>query len=229
MVIKLLATCILMVVTAFVALTEHPDPHTQSIDRRVALAEIGLGASDLAAVGLQASAVSELLDQLDQQHQTFAAMATAKNALLTATEQVTSLGQQLAKNPLNQEIRAQYNGAIQASEAAKSQVSSLRNDLFGAVTDGLASSTIQRLSALRQSSARKVPVEFRVVSRTDSHWQAIELALIAEARAQRMGDTLAGESASLLANVRMELDVAEAALSLQSNLSAVQQLLNPIE
>lgn len=64
----------------------------------------------------------------------------------------------------------------------------------------------------------------RVVQRTDDQWQAIERALLIEQRAQRRGEPVEAGVAVLLAQVRSDVEVSQAAANLQAHVISVTVL-----
>ena len=89
---------------------------------------------------------------------------------------------------------------------------------------GVPEQRAQRLITWRNGATQRVQPEFRVKVRTKQQWKAITRALRAEGRAARLGEGLDQRHAQLLADVRSEPEVAEAALRLEANLQIMKAL-----
>jgi hypothetical protein len=96
-----------------------------------------------------------------------------------------------------------------------------------AVIDREEAASIQACCA---SAGRKVPPEFRATERTRTDWRRVERALIAEARADRLGEELDQEHAQVLAEIRSRSEVVAAAARLaQSDLESIQSVFEGLQ
>ena len=184
--------------------------------------ELGITPESMVIAGFQPSSASMVLSSIEAAGAVSQALATQHQVVDTAAAQVTQLVEALFDSGDDEQLLAQHEAALQQLAAAREQDSQLRSDLFAIATEGLPPQEIQRLIIWRSGAAHRVPPEFRVAERSPEQWRAIKLALRAERRAIRLGEEVAEDHAQLLAEVRSDAALAEAAINLTANLELMQ-------
>jgi hypothetical protein len=185
------------------------------------IADAGLCPEALAASGCH-SATQGILDTLVAADEHAVALAQKRQQLLEASTSVRDLAAALSLDPESEQLQTQYASALAQQATILQQIAQAQGDLRDLVGEELSPEQAAQLVVWRGSEGRSVPPQFRVAERSGAEWDAIEHALIAERRAQRLGETLAAEHAAVLADVRGEVEVIAAANSLELNLPAVQ-------
>lgn len=183
-------------------------------------AELGVCPESAIVAGVEN--IAPILNAIDAESGLQQSLASHREALLTASTNVTALWQALEIDSENQSLHSQYESAVAAKLSAQTQISVALQALFEAATENLSEQQVQRLTNWRLSQGRKVPPEFRIKQRTDQDWMNLEIALIAEKRAMRLGTALNEAQAELLADARADLEVIEAATALQNELPLME-------
>ena len=124
-------------------------------------------------------------------------------------------------DPSNSQTTVAHSIAVEQLSAARVLADTTRQQLLQTVTDGLPTDGIQKLVNWRLSASHRVPGPFRVKQRTDAQWRDIEVALIAELRAQHTDQQLDIETALILTNARNEPEVLASTAELTGHLEAV--------
>jgi hypothetical protein len=225
MLIRSLLVAVLAGASIFLLASAHSDPPPiGSMDAlAVDVAQLELSPEAVSASGLHSS-LQALLDQVEQAGTLRQALAAKRNVLGTASENVTALEAALRQSDGNAELLAQHQVAIAQLQTLQGELATLDGQLLAAATLNLPEAGVQKLNIFRQSEGRRVPAEFRVKSLTAEQWDNVESALIAERRAQRMGQTLDPEVAALLTSLRGDVEVIQAASNLQATLAQDQAL-----
>ncbi len=188
--------------------------------RQVAL-EIGICPESLVISDLHAH-TQTLLTQL-QADQTGRVQLQYLHDQLQAAQATLATATQAAANVGNDStLASQLTTAQQNVTALQGQIVQLRSELLADLTEGLPAAAVERLSTWRNASGFTVSPPFRVKALTDDQWQAVEGALRAESRAQRLGNELGGEQADLLSGIRADMEVIAAGMRLQSSLTTTQ-------
>ena len=190
---------------------------------RTLAVEIGFDAEAIAASGLSATDCTAILDRLGAAPETVATFHSLKGELAAAAASLEEKTQAAAdgNQPAAEAIPQLRQQVDQASEA----VSLLRANLREVGMVGLAASAQEALGSIDSARARRVPIEFMVVSRTSESWDAIEQAVRRESRCARTGETLEQAAATLLESVRGESAVSAAKSALAANKDAIEALL----
>jgi hypothetical protein len=184
-----------------------------------AAAHIAITPESLVVAGIDAEAASLILTRIDAAGGLRADLATQEQLAAQCGNALTAIREMLTEAPDDPQLLSQQQDLAQQFEAVQGQLQQLRQALVEAATEGLPSEAIERLAIWQDGASYRVGPEFRTKVRTPQEWQAIELALRAEARAARLAETLFPEHADLLAQVRAEVGVIQATLDLQSNLA----------
>lgn len=201
---------------------QTPPPQLPAVAPLDAAGRIGVTLETMAASGLSGSQAAAVLATLADSANLVAAFDNAELAVDSAGEALTA-AKESARGPFaNSESPAAVAVAEAAFQSALAARDAARSALFVAATAALAPGTQAKLAAAALNGAHSVPTAFTVVGRTPEAWLDIESALVAEARAARMGTTLAEEHSTLLAAVRAEEAVVAAQTSLDNGIAAVQ-------
>ncbi len=86
------------------------------------------------------------------------------------------------------------------------------------------SDTGRKLTAVINSAGRGVPAELRVVERSEEEWRTLQLAVIAEKRAERLGRSVPTDAAATLSTARGDSDVAAAKSGFDTRKDAIEQV-----
>lgn len=194
---------------------------TLAADIRLMSAEANIAPEAIAASGLQAFG-DEIVQNLTGADGEYLAIAQLRAQLTEATHTLTQMSQVLARDPSDVEARQQYAAAQSQIANLRAEITTARQTLFMLVTTTLSTEDRQKLEIFRLSTGRVVSPAFRVKSRTDAQWLDIERALIAERRAQRLGQPVPSAAQSLLAAVRAEPEVVQAQANLELHFADVQ-------
>jgi len=190
----------------------------------IAAAEIGITPESVVIAGCNPQQAAIILARLADA-QTLRAELHGRR--LVASEMVTSLStlaQQLADAGQDQQILGQYQAAVQQLQLVKGQIQQLRVALFEVAIEGMPQTKVQRVVVWRKAARYRVAPEFRVRQRTVEEWRAIQRALRAERRGNRIERELAEDHAALLAQVRSDPAVIQASDRLATNLPAMKEL-----
>jgi len=106
--------------------------------------------------------------------------------------------------------------------AAITSRESVLDSLHDAATAGLAGVVQSKLDTIRANGHVKVPVQFRVLSRTSTEWLELRELLAHEDACTELGDPQVPEKATALATWRALSDVTLAKSNLDSNLTAIK-------
>lgn len=199
-------------------------PNSDTVDL---LLRAGLGPEALAATGLGSSGVTAVVNAAEAwaaEHpgaltQADAAYAEAKNS----------------SDSLDRKVRSGLasSGEITASATARSQLASatsardsLIESAFAAGTAGLTTTQRAALQNVRLNASWELPVEFKVVTRTELNWVALRSALANEKFCTRRGEEMDASCVQLLGTARSDAAVASAKTNLDSNLSELRNAWN---
>lgn len=186
-------------------------------------AEIGITPESTVIADWDTQTASLILSRIEAEVGLRQALEVAHQAVDAAASTVTELAQVLLNEPNNQQHLQQYEAAVAAQEAVGQQMVVLRDLLFDAAVQGLQQPKIDAVVIWRYGALRRVEPSFRTHQRTLEQWKAIERALRAEKRALRLGEELDEDEAQLLANVRSDPLVTQAAIQLQIDLEIMTQ------
>ncbi len=206
------------------ALAAAPSLHAQGT--KTCAAEIGITAEACVIASIDLNTAGLVLDRIDGAMEFQDALAAEHAEETDAAAYVSFLADELLIDPVNDELAAEHQAAVAALDVIKQNISGLREALFAVAVEGIPATTVDQLKVWREGAAYRVPPEFRINHRTKDEWKALVRALRAEARAFRNDDEeLADDHASLLADVRANIDVIGAAFQLETNLPPMKELL----
>lgn len=191
----------------------------------IGAAEIGLTPEGIVVSGLSGS-VSAIAQRLASAQNVCAQILDRRQALSVAQASVAALEAAIRNDPTNQSLRGQYDQANNQVQSTQASLTSARTQLFTTVLGDAAPQSLAMLQTFQQSAGRVAPPAFRIRPRTDTQWHAIEVAIVAERRAQRRGTALGEEHAALLTAVRAEPEVLAAQNALDQHLVSVRAELN---
>jgi hypothetical protein len=184
-------------------------------------AHVAITPESMVVAGFDAQSASLILTRIDAAAGLRSALEDQEQLAAQSGNALTAIRELLNEAPDDPQLLSQHQSLAQQFEAAQGQLQQLRQALVEAATEGLPSEPIQKLAVWQDGASYQVGPELRTKVRTPEEWQAIELALRAEARANRLAAPLAPEHAGLLAQVRAEVGVIQATLDLQSNLAGM--------
>lgn len=189
---------------------------------RESLIRLSLDAPSLAAAGISAQSVPQVVGAMREQ------LATSSGLLNTLDIEIGQA--QNAVDQLERRIRAgtDNEGDLQTLASARTALATatssrttLLTTLTTAAVAGHNETARARLEAIRSSSAWELGTEYRVVARTEAEWVALRDALAHERWATSHNYELDPEPAALLAQVRNDQAVAAAISNIQANGPAV--------
>jgi hypothetical protein len=204
---------------ASAAFTSPVHATSSELARRVAIG-VGFDAAALAAAGIDAVAVVDLLARLDALPQAMTQFESASATAATAAAAL-ALAQQQASDGDATAI-AQIPTLQGALANATSDRDALRSIVRDIAVEGLAVEESSALANIDAARAMRVPTEFMVVARTHEAWAEIEAGVRREARCLRLGQPVESEVAELLSAVRAEPSVVAAAARLAAHRAAIE-------
>lgn len=187
-------------------------------------AEIGITPKSVVIANLDGAVTSLVVSRIQGATALREELAAGHQAVDAAAAVVTVLSQALHNDAGDNELMQQHQEAVAASNAAKLQVTAVRNALFEDAIAGLPPEQVAMITTCKEGARYRVQPEFRAKHRTGDEWRAIERALRAERRAIRLGEDLDEVQADLLAGVRGDVVVIEALQHLEMNLEWIQQV-----
>jgi len=189
---------------------------------RMATAEVGLSPEAIIVSGAQPLGQATL-SAIGSAGDEYNAVSQLRQQVSVSTVARENLRRGLSLDPENEELRTQFNASTTQVAQLQEQLAGARNSLAAVALENWTPPQLQKLEAWKASSGRRVPASFRVASRTEAQWHAIELALIAEQRATQLGRELNPEQQQLLAAVRAEAEVVAAGQALTLHLASMEQ------
>src|SRR5690606_21921624 len=119
---------------------------------------------------------------------------------------------------------AQLSAAKEELAEANAEVGVLLDQLFSDSTATLSGPQVATLAIARESVARNVLPQYRVLDLSEPEWIAVEAALRAERRAQRTGEPMPEAASSLLQVLNTNPLVTAAAAALELNMPEIDAL-----
>jgi hypothetical protein len=202
------------------------DPPTRD-ELRAALLRVGLGPEPLAAAGLStaqvknvvANARSHLTDHGD-------ALDAADNACNAAKASHDTLRRLVVAGKASQNDLADYNTSKSTLATATTRRDAALDALFAAATADLAQDQVATLNALAANASWSVPIQYRVVTRTQAGWVALRDALANERISTKLGQDPDPDCQQLLLTENATRDVANANANIDANLDNVANAWN---
>lgn len=184
-------------------------------------AGVGVTPEALVVAGVY-DAAAATLEAFASEAATCEAIVAKEQALDALAESASAIAAALDADAGNEVLRAAHDAAVAEYEAALLELRGLKDGLFETATATLPPAARARLAAVRAASPRRVPAEFRILSRSDDGWKLVERALRAEARCGRRGEALRTDFQALLATIRSDTGVIQAATDLTTQLAGVE-------
>jgi len=194
----------------------------QNSNTRVLAMQVGITPESVVIAEFDAAAAQTMLSRIDQATGYHNAIAAEQNAMNQVIDTITELSHTLQTEPGDQDLQQQYDTALAQKNAIQQELDLLFDELFALAVEGYPTSKVQQLEVYHSGLSYRAPAHFRAVERTEAQWKAIEAALRAEARAERLGADLNDEDASLLQAARSEPAVIEAQMRLENNLASIK-------
>lgn len=187
-----------------------------------ATADVGISAETLCACGASAAQVEQVLARVQAASSERAGMASARTALAAAARALSMLDAQVQSDPLNLDFQQQRDAAEALLQSRQASLEQARETLRQAATVDLTPAQAEALSRLIRQGGMRAPTAFRAGNWTPEQRKLIEIALVAEQRAQSDVTSLPDEVTQLLAESRADTAVMIAAQSLSANLPQFQ-------
>lgn len=191
--------------------------------------EVGVTPEAVAIAGATASQVQEWSASLAEATGLVGAVAEAKANVVVRATHLRAADAALRRLPGDEALVAARDSARSEMANAHAVLTEARAAArHEALQDGI--SAVEPIIITLATNARwLVPIEYRVAQRTPTEWEAIEIALRAEARAERSNESLGSGHATLLAAVRSDPAVIQAKANLDAHLGALTQALGEPE
>lgn len=185
-------------------------------------ARIGITPDALVICGFDATDAATMLSRLDAVSTMRETLAADQAAADAAAHTAAATAAQLLRGPDEEGLAAQHASNLAALASAQAEVQHELGLLFIVATAGFDEGAVEQLQDMASRPRLNMAPEFRCVSMPDAQWRDVSCALVAERRAERRGESLDDDSASLLAAVRATQAVEAAASALQSGLQTVE-------
>ncbi len=205
-----------VIAVALISVPRPLRPVVSSHDLRAALVRVGLGSAELTVVGADEVEVAAVVGAA-REH-----LANSLTALHEADQAQSTLALQVAGLVRFAERGAASSGQVETLGTARSQLASAEssvqtalNNFFNAATAGLIENQRSMLITIRSNRAREVPLDFKLISRTDAQWLALRESLMQEQLGVRHGTPVSQGAVTLLSGTRGE----EESLAARSQLS----------
>ena len=180
-------------------------------------AEIGITPESVVIADLDAQSAMVILGRVESAVALRASLSAQHDAADTVAATITELSELMLNAAADEDLQQEYEAAVATLAAGQQQITALREALFDLALDGFPAPKIQRITVWRQGAPYRVQREFRAKELEHDTWKAIERALRAERRANRLGEELDEEPAQLLADIRSDPAVVEAGIWLAAN------------
>lgn len=189
--------------------------------------QIGLGPRALAAAGVSAEEAASLLTRVDQDPSTRAAYVTAADNLSSARTALAAAIEAARSDPASQSLRQAATAAAASVASARQSLTQAASGLVSVAVAGLPDGAATRLAVCRQTRHHRVPPALWTASLSAAEWDRLELALIAERRAQRLNVAVPEDAAQLLAQCRAQPQVVQAQQNIDASLAAIESTFSP--
>ncbi len=202
----------------------HSNVEAESARRRIA--SLGITPETLALVGCGPSEARAVATRTRENGAALETWETEESDLAQLSRELRPLLEAARSKPFDQDARAAYTTKRRELASARLRLAAARDAVFETVTIGF---NADQITVLRRCGARMhtgTPPEFWVVDCSAAEWRKVQLALTAERRAERRGDAVPAEHADVLAAVREQTQVREAARLLEMNCATLRQALD---
>ena len=183
--------------------------------------ELGITPESLVLAELDPHA-DAILARIDLATDERAMLHQIKLSAVGLADQVTHLKQIVMASEYDPELMQSLVDAQASLDATMASIRSAREAIFESVMEGFEQEQVDRVLVWQSAGARSVPHELRSVAREDEEWDRIEVALKAEARANRRGEIVSPSHAAVLAQAWADPTVVQGRARLMLNLSQAQ-------
>lgn len=184
--------------------------------------QVGLGPEALAAAGVTAQESADLLARVEQDPSIRAAFIAATEERGSAHTAAAAAIEAARADPGNESLRRVAVAAAASTAAAQQAVTQAASGVVAVAVAGLPEVAATRLATYRQTRIYRVPAAMWAASQAADEWEGLELALIAERRAQRLNVTVPESAAQLLAQCRAQAQVVQAQQNIDASIVAIQ-------
>lgn len=195
-----------------------------AVEVQATLARIGITGESLTAAGCIENDATEVgrdaVAYLDAAK--WAALQTADDAARDATAETERLGKLVRAGQASQQDLAGYETAKATQTTTAASRDALLDALFDAASANLTQGEVGFLETIQANGPRTVPVQYKVVSRTDAEWTSLRDALANLRICERVGEDPDRTCSTLVAQTNAESQVAAARSHLDQRLSAVK-------
>lgn len=183
---------------------------------------LGLSPERIAVAVDQVAQGGQVLQRLQDERELCLALRQAGEQVEAAVAQVVSARATLESDPTNEALQAAFSARLVAASAAQASVDQIATELRAVISEGIPPAVVTRLALSGDAAARRVPASFSILDRTPKQWRKLEQALVAEARAARVGATLVPDAVLMLATTRADSGVVAAEARLSEGLASLQ-------
>lgn len=185
-------------------------------------ARAGITPETLAIAGFSATEAGTILTRLQNLTPLREDFAESADATDEASRSFSSCAERLRRGACSQENVEAYSDAADAFSGGAADLETRLDFFFAVALNGFDIEAVELVALAGGQLGRRVPSEFLALERSDLQWRAIEEALVAERRAERLGQELPGGQATLLSDIRTDPAVMDAAANLAGALSEIR-------
>ena len=189
----------------------------------------GLSPAVLAASGVGATEVEAGLSAAIDERDLCAGFTAAVGARSAAIAAWRDAIEQSREDPSNETLRQTVLSQWAMLTSAEQSMEESAEAVLAAAMEELPASCTARLTTCRQAGARRVPPEMRAASLSAEEWGQLELAVIAERRAARLGTPVPSDAAELLGRVRAQAQVVQAGIDVVQSFAQIEALFSTRE
>lgn len=193
------------------------------------LGELGLSPETAVVAGLTASEANQVLTALTSRGTEVSEWLAATGQLAEARESLGHATAQARSQPSNDEARQALSAAIAAMASADARHVTSQNALQGLVDEVLDRTAAVQLQRAARAMAGGLPAEFALVEFSRETLGRTLVALKAEKRCARLGQSLDSECDQLLDSIRTSPTVVEAQQRLVGQLGAMRSVFSAID
>lgn len=210
-----LAISVSAAVAIIAAPTTRAEEELSTGEAAALMAEIGLTPESLAIAGVSIEEAEEMVARMQAAESLRIQYVAARNGLQDDSGTVTALRERRF-HAVEGVSAANVATSLGSMAASQSNVTTIANYLFVLQTGDLGEAKQALLSACRQGPSSGLPAEFWPLGLSASEATELRVALVAEQRADRLGEELANQQADLLEAYREDQRVQDASEALQS-------------
>lgn len=188
-----------------------------------ALASAGLSPDSLAACGANGASVATLFSSSRSwlaEHGT--QLSAAWSADRAAGAEVSAIERRIQSGrPLEGDV-SQISSKRAAAASARAAAEEANREFFEAAAVGLGETVRDRLWIARSNQGRGVPIQYRVVNRTDEQWALLRDACSSARISAGRSESPDGDASQLLADASAQSEVVAAKAGVESNLAQIK-------